>query len=729
MGTSKTEFETEYILGEIYEKLFERANTALPEFGFKRTFNGWKATKGRLNGTNAKGHVFMYPDKPSTLFDHKSNGHTAVWNYIKSKTGHSEDNDIFNELAKLADYELPKELSKSKKHTDDTSNNSDLLELCFSYFKKQLFKDSGKATLRYLTSRGYNKKEIKNMDFGYQSGKRDLEKFLLKKYDAEKVESFLDKKEGLFPYDYKDHKVVYAYRDRQGKITGLWGRTLKEDKKMYLPLTSPAPKTEFFNIHKKVKDSGEIIVAEGHFDAMIAAERGVNNFVAIGGKEIRDSHIKAAIKQGITKIILAPDWDDEGIKATEKNIEYVIEHNLKVSLVTLPKGFKDPDELIADKGIQALQNAINTKKSAISWLARRKINSHDLNKEDEKEKYIESCKKILGNLKSEKQKDTFLEVLKKRKIEDEIYLELKAVKPKLSLEEIFDKLIRPTKEFLKVDLPERKRIIDPWVYEGDLIMVSSDPGVGKTFLCTEIVRGIQQGGNLLGGLWECVRPTQTFYIDGEMHYDDTKRMLKFAGIEKAFVLSKMEWKQREYQPPLDLNEETIRDFIYEKIIKLGVKFVVLDNIYSLWHNLDLNEAKEWSVTNQWLMKLRSQGVSVLIAHHTNKAGDQIDTKTKLNNLNTAFTLVKNSKPPTDDEDNELCSFSIKIDKKRVKAPSLKDIVLTCEDGKWRTSKGDKVIERKKKESMADKVTLLLLDGKKQEEIMKLMDISQGHVSK
>ncbi|MHC4270145.1 MAG: AAA family ATPase [Planctomycetota bacterium] len=58
-------------------------------------------------------------------------------------------------------------------------------------------------------------------------------------------------------------------------------------------------------------------------------------------------------------------------------------------------------------------------------------------------------------------------------------------------------------------------------------------------------------------------------------------------------------------------------------MELGVKFVVIDNIYSLWHDLDTNDAKAWSATNQWLMRLRSKGVCVMFLHHTNRNSEQL----------------------------------------------------------------------------------------------------------
>jgi len=702
------------ILSDIYERLYQRAKSCFPEFDFVDSDNGWEATTGTMNGNKAKGHVYLYPDKPSTFIDNRNHKHISIWNYIKAKKGISTNQEVLKELAQLADYKLP--ARSSKKPVNENSSHADLLADALTFLKKQLFKEQGKKTLRYLIkTREYKKAEIKKMGFGHWGNKADLEKYLVKKgYGVEEVED-------VFKYNRNNYKLVFPYKDYNGKITGLWCRTIDdnvEDSK-YKSLTHPAPKTEFFNIHNKVKDSSEVIVVEGYFDAMIATERGMNNVVAIGGKNITKKQIEKAKGRSIKKIILAGDRDKEGVKATEHNIELILEHGLSARVVTMPKGYKDPDELMRDKGIKGFEEAVKDNKSAVNWIARHKIHKHDIGNDDGERGFIDDCEKFINNLKSEKTKNRFIERLRKRKVDDDILSKLKDVRIRISLEEIFDRLVRPASKFIKTEYPVKRPIVLDWIYDGDLIMVTSDTGIGKTRFCTEIIRGIEQGGRLLGGLWECVSPQKTMVIDGEMHYDDTKSMIRDCRLESTCVLSKSEWEYLGYQYTLDLNMEATRDIAFKKIKELGIKVLLIDNIFSLWHGLELNNADAWSESNQWLLKLRNNGVTVLLVHHTGKGGDQLGSSTKVYNLNSHFGL-KGEPMEKNEEGYRLCTFSIKTIKTRAKTKMLTNTVLTCDDGVWTTKLSKKRIEKKKKDRKEKDALILLLDGSKtQEAIAKL----------
>ncbi len=165
--------------------------------------------------------------------------------------------------------------------------------------------------------------------------------------------------------------------------------------------------------------------------------------------------------------------------------------------------------------------------------------------------------------------------------------------------------------------------------------------------------------------------------------------------------------------------------IFDIIIKSNYSFVVIDNLFSLWPGLDLNDSKEWSYTNQWLMKLRSKGISIMLLHHTNKSGDQMGTSAKLYNLNTSL-LLKKAKKQTNYEGEVICSFSIDVEKSRRKMNSW-NMIFTCDDGKWSV---DETSESKKnEESKTQDILLLLLNGGiSQKEIGRVLDCTQANVS-
>jgi len=52
--------DTNEVLGEIYSRIQSESDIVFPEFGFKRSGNGWKATQGDINGDKAKDHLYHY---------------------------------------------------------------------------------------------------------------------------------------------------------------------------------------------------------------------------------------------------------------------------------------------------------------------------------------------------------------------------------------------------------------------------------------------------------------------------------------------------------------------------------------------------------------------------------------------------------------------------------------------------------------------------------------------
>ena len=226
-----------------------------------------------------------------------------------------------------------------------------------------------------------------------------------------------------------------------------------------------------------------------------------------------------------------------------------------------------------------------------------------------------------------------------------------------------------------LELPARKPLLHPWIYEGDLILISGNAGVGKSWFSMEICSAIQNGRSAFNGLWNNIEESEesekekeyvkALYVDGEMHWNDIIRMVKQLGCNETGILSKTLLDYKDVVPTLNLNDEVIRTLLYDLIIKSGYKFVVLDNLFSLWSGVDLDSAKEWHPTNQWLLRLRAKGVTVCLLHHTNKSGVQMGSQSKLFNINTAL-ILKKAKQQLDDDGEEIASFHIEVEKMRSK---------------------------------------------------------------
>jgi hypothetical protein len=78
-------------------------------------------------------------------------------------------------------------------------------------------------------------------------------------------------------------------------------------------------------------------------------------------------------------------------------------------------------------------------------------------------------------------------------------------------------------EFLRLDLPPRALLLDPWLPTQGLAMIHSVRGIGKTYLALGIAYAVSAGGGLLG--WRAPMPRRVLYLDGEMPAAAMRRRL------------------------------------------------------------------------------------------------------------------------------------------------------------------------------------------------------------
>ena len=65
---------------------------------------------------------------------------------------------------------------------------------------------------------------------------------------------------------------------------------------------------------------------------------------------------------------------------------------------------------------------------------------------------------------------------------------------------------------------------------------------------------------------------------------------------------------------------------------------MLDNLSSLTAVIRDNDAESWGPIQEWLLKLRRRGTSVLIVHHAGKGGQQRGTSRREDVLDTSISL-------------------------------------------------------------------------------------------
>jgi hypothetical protein len=171
-------------------------------------------------------------------------------------------------------------------------------------------------------------------------------------------------------------------------------------------------------------------------------------------------------------------------------------------------------------------------------------------------------------------------------------------------------------------------------------MIFGYRGVGKTHVSLGIAYAVASGGSILK--WQSPKPRGVLFIDGEMPgYSLQKRMAEIiSNADKEFAphLTFLTPDLQKFGMP-DLatanGQKQIENYITDEI-----DLVIVDNISCLVRSGKENEGESWLPIQEWALKLRAVGKSVLFIHHSNKSGGQRGTSKKEDVLDNVICLKR-----------------------------------------------------------------------------------------
>ena len=207
--------------------------------------------------------------------------------------------------------------------------------------------------------------------------------------------------------------------------------------------------------------------------------------------------------------------------------------------------------------------------------------------------------------------------------------------------------------------PPPQNILEPWLHEGSLTMLHAERGVGKTWVCNSIALAAASGGEFLG--FRAPKPRKVVIFDGEMQIylmQERLRMLRrlFPTFEQgnlSFVLSGI---QPNGLP--DLGKVQAYAF-YDNTIG-DADLIIIDNLSSIVRTVQSNNNDDWSVFNDWSIRVRNSGKSILIIHHSGKSGSSRGASRIEDPLDTIIKLTK----PSGHDASDGCHFNWEFTKNR-----------------------------------------------------------------
>ena len=273
-----------------------------------------------------------------------------------------------------------------------------------------------------------------------------------------------------------------------------------------------------------------------------------------------------------------------------------------------------------------------------------------------------------------------------------------------------------------LDLPPRENLLSPWLPQQGLAMIHAKRGVGKTYIALGIAYAVTHGQPFLR--WSVDTPGEVLYVDGEMPASLLQQRIKAFD---AYFEGEPVYPLRIVTP--DLQDGSMPDLstregqaAVDHLVSDETGLIIIDSISTLCRSGEENLAEDWLPVQNWLLKHRAAGRSVLLIHHSGKGGLQRGTSRREDVLDTVIKLEQ----PSNYAAEEGAVFEVKFEKARgtygADAESFEAQMVIDDSGVMSWS------DDKMRDTTLNRVVKMINSGRKQNYIAAELEISEARVS-
>lgn len=187
-----------------------------------------------------------------------------------------------------------------------------------------------------------------------------------------------------------------------------------------------------------------------------------------------------------------------------------------------------------------------------------------------------------------------------------------------SLFNAFAKSTIPFTRMKEIGIPERRKILGDWFFEGDLGFVFAPRGLGKTWFSLGLATAINRGDAF--GPWKVHETVPVLYVDGEMPLESLEQRIRGMGADEYLSVLNHEALFHKTGAVLNLTSQGSQDAITKLCLEQGFKVLVLDNLSCLFSGIAEDKADAWEAVLPWLLSLRRHRISTIIVHHSGRNG-------------------------------------------------------------------------------------------------------------
>lgn len=250
--------------------------------------------------------------------------------------------------------------------------------------------DNGEALTQFLSKKGFTKKEL--ADAG-----------LTNRYGTDLFRA----------------RMIVPLMDPSGQVIGFTGRIIEDDPKAPKYLNTPQTLLYDKSRHvfglsqakESIRKSDFSVITEGNLDVVSSHQAGVTNVVASAGTAMTEYHLKALSRLS-HNVRLAFDGDKAGLAATERAIPIAGQVGVELSIVSLPEGVKDPDELI-QQNAEAWLNATKDAEPVVDWVLKEFSKREDMNSAAGKRRFTTESLRVVRSLSDSVEREHYLKQIAK----------------------------------------------------------------------------------------------------------------------------------------------------------------------------------------------------------------------------------------------------------------------------------------------------------------------------
>ncbi|MGL4999764.1 MAG: DNA primase [Cetobacterium sp.] len=338
---------------------------------------------------------------------------------------------FYSEYKKISFVEAVEELSKKYnvaiKKVGNTNVNEDreyydIMEEAHNYYKEEVFKNTAREALEYLSKRKINPKLIKDTGIGYapNSWTALYDHLLIKGFSKEKIFQLgLAKQTEKGTYDSFRNRIIFPIYSVSGRIIAFGGRSLEDRKDIpkYInsqenPIFSKGRNLYgFIQKGSNIKKKNYSILMEGYMDVLSAHSYGFDVALAPLGTAFTDEQGKL-LKKYTNNVILSFDMDDAGQKATERAIIVLKSQGFNIRVLVY-KDAKDPDDYLKKYGKEAFLKVVKESLEAFDYLYVKYSSEYSLEDHMSKQNFINRFKEFFQCLENDLERSLYMDKLSK----------------------------------------------------------------------------------------------------------------------------------------------------------------------------------------------------------------------------------------------------------------------------------------------------------------------------